>query len=215
MILQDKPKPLAPAGVHTAILYQVVDLGTQKTDYQGDVKISHKVRFTWELCDELMEDGRPFVVSKRYTLSAHEKAILAIDIKSWTGVAPNGINIETLLGKACNVNVVHEQGKDGLYARVASLAPLKKGEKQPKQYNANLMFDLEDFNAAAFEALPEFIREQIKLSPEYAEIMSGGNKQSGPPAGHPASAPTTAPTVSAPTTAPTVNSEDLTDEIPF
>ena len=42
----------APAGTHIAICVKVIDLGTQRVEWQGDVKLQHKVLLAWELVDE-------------------------------------------------------------------------------------------------------------------------------------------------------------------
>ena len=76
---------IVPAGNHLAVCFSVVDLGTQEIEYQGEIKRQHKIRISWELVDELMEDGRPFVVSQKYTLSSFEKATLMQHLNSWRG----------------------------------------------------------------------------------------------------------------------------------
>ena len=58
---------ITPAGNHVAICYAVVDLGEHESDWQGKVSLKHRVRLSWECCDELMEDGRPFSVSKDFS----------------------------------------------------------------------------------------------------------------------------------------------------
>ena len=65
----DKQFELPPAGTHLATCYRVVDLGTQNSNYMGQVKRQHKILLSWELPDELMADGRPFTIGQRYTWS--------------------------------------------------------------------------------------------------------------------------------------------------
>jgi len=176
MLLASKPKEIAPAGTHTAILYQIIDLGTQKMEYQGEIKIQPRIRLAWELCDERMSDGRPFSVGKEYTFSAYPKANLVQHIKSWTGQeVGNNFHIESLLGKACNISVVHNTKPDGgIVAAVSAIAPLKKNEKAPPQVNPSLLFELEPgkFSLEILESLPGFFQEKIKSSPEYIEALN-------------------------------------------
>ena len=94
---------MCPAGAHLAVCYQVIDLGTQLTNYQGKEKQQRKVFIGWELPNELMEDGRPFVVGKRYTFSSYERATLRMHLESWRGSKfsddeISGFNIRNLLG---------------------------------------------------------------------------------------------------------------------
>ena len=40
---------LTPAGNHIARCYSMIEIGTVKEDFKGEVKNLHKVRITWEL----------------------------------------------------------------------------------------------------------------------------------------------------------------------
>ena len=93
MIISDNSKEfkIAPAGNHMARLYSIIDLGHQATVWNGDTKIMHKVVFTWELHgnDEndqplKTDDGKPLIVSKRYTVSLGEQARLRQDLEAWS-----------------------------------------------------------------------------------------------------------------------------------
>ena len=170
MYIQDKPREVAPEGTHTAVLYSIVDLGTQKNDFNGETKIQHRIRFDWELSEEKMSDGRPFAIGREYTASLHSKAELAKMIKAWVGVDPSGgFDASTLLGKACNISIMHnEKG----YANITAIAPLKKSEKAPPPVNPLREFDISNYKAAIFESLPDFLKEKIRLSPEYIELTA-------------------------------------------
>lgn len=123
----------APAGVHQAVLVDVVDLGLLDVTWQGVKKIQHKVNFAWQIAED-REDGKPFLVFKRYTLSLHEKAGLRKDLESWLGRKftrddEMGFDVETMLGRNCLLNITHNSpaGSDKTYANVASVNPLMKG----------------------------------------------------------------------------------------
>ena len=62
-ILEKKPvsnfKPV-PAGMHLARCYKIIDLGTQKSEYKGDVKLLSKVMIQFEVHGEA-EIGRAHV----------------------------------------------------------------------------------------------------------------------------------------------------------
>ena len=64
------------------------------------------------MVDELMEDGKPFIVQQRYTWSMSEKAKLRADLESWRGKAFEErdfgtFNIKNVLGKPCVLTIVH------------------------------------------------------------------------------------------------------------
>ena len=123
----------APAGVHQAVCVDVVDLGILDVTWQGTKKQQHKINVAWQI-DEAREDGKPFLVFKRYTLSLGEKANLRKDLEAWLGrnitrEEEHGFDVETLIGRNCLLNVTHNVSKDKTYANVASIAPLHRSMK--------------------------------------------------------------------------------------
>mgnify|MGYP006919626032 CR=1 FL=1 len=125
-----------PSGTQAGVCVDVVDLGVIKNDMfknpDGTDKWQHKINVVWE-SSETMDNGRPFLVSKRYTLSLGEKATLRHDLESWRG-RPftedelRGFDVETILGVSALLNVVHKTGsKGGTFANVASVSPLVRG----------------------------------------------------------------------------------------
>src|ERR1700761_9067656 len=96
---------LPPADQYAAVCYRVIDYGTQQTEWQGAVKHKRLILISWEL-DCKMSDDRPFTVSKRYTLSLHEKADLRKDLESWRGrpftiEEEEGFDVSKLIGAPC------------------------------------------------------------------------------------------------------------------
>jgi hypothetical protein len=86
----------------------------------------------WELAEK-MKDGRPFMLSKSYTLSLHEKASLRKDLESWRGKAfteaeLTGFDLEKLITVNCLLNVAAYKKKNGSEGRkIASISPMMKG----------------------------------------------------------------------------------------
>ena len=76
--------PKVPIGVHKARCVKVIDLGTQKQEYGGEISWKRQILVIWELPEELNND-QPMTISKFYTLSLHEKANLGMDLTSWRG----------------------------------------------------------------------------------------------------------------------------------
>lgn len=121
----------APQGVHQAVCVDVVDMGLMETTFQGVTKMQHKVRIVWQI-EEAMEDGKPFLVQKRYTLSLHEKAQLRKDLESWrsrpfTDAELKRFDVETILGVNALLNVMHVSKDGKTYANVTAVMPIKKG----------------------------------------------------------------------------------------
>ena len=121
----------APQGVHQAVCVDVIDKGILEVTYAGETKKQHKIVLSWQI-DETREDGKPFLVSKRYTLSLNEKATLRKDLESWRGRAftrdeEAGFDVESVLGANCLLNIQHKTVGDKTYANVVSIMPLVKG----------------------------------------------------------------------------------------
>ena len=76
--------PKIPTGVHNARCIKVIDLGTQRQDYAGEISWKRQILVIWEVPEQLNND-QPMTISKFYTLSLHEKANLGMDLTSWRG----------------------------------------------------------------------------------------------------------------------------------
>lgn len=128
----DRPRELPDADIHNAVCAFVVDLGMYPDQHFG--KVTHRVMFCFEI-EQKMADGRPFMLSKEYTLSLFEKATLFKHLTSWKGSPLSaeelkGFDLETRVGKPCRLNVIHRTAKSGsVYANIdAVLPPDKKAE---------------------------------------------------------------------------------------
>lgn len=121
----------APAGVHQGVCVDVIDLGVLDVTWQGKSKKQHKINVAWQIAEK-RDDGKPFLVFKRYTLSLNEKASLRKDLESWRGKAftrdeEMGFDVESVIGANCLLNIQHNQVADKTYANVVSIMPLVKG----------------------------------------------------------------------------------------
>lgn len=170
----------APAGSHVAICYRVLDLGTQKVTWNGEVKLQHKLMIGWEMINELMEDGRPFVVARWYTLSGFANSTLRKDIETWAAKKYTddefaGLDLTKLVGIPAMLTL-SEEVKDGrTNVNVSAVSKLPKGTEikplvNPKQV---LILDNEQFDKQVFEALSDNLKKKIEASPEYQAIKSG------------------------------------------
>lgn len=120
----------APAGTHQAVCCDVVDLGFIESSFTPG-KQQHKIAVVWQIGED-MENGKPFLVQQRYTLSLDEKANLRRDLESWRGkpfTEPElmGFDVENLLSANCLLSIVHVDRQGKVYANVKSVSPLMKG----------------------------------------------------------------------------------------
>lgn len=172
-----------PDGPQPAACYRIVDLGTQDGSYLGKPNRKRTLLITWELfCEEKMQDGRPFSIGKKYTWSMHEKSTLRKDLESWRGLAfqekdfaSGGFRLESVLGKPCLLNIMHEHKNDSTYANVKGISRLPKqmtvgGPSNPLTF---VWLSPDEFDQAQFNSLSDKLKEIIVKSPEYKAIMSG------------------------------------------
>lgn len=120
-----------PAGVHDAICVFVEDIGHEHSELYS--KFIHKVVICWEV-NEPMSDGRPYMVSKRYTLSLSDKALLRKDLEGWRGQKftedqLKGFDLEVLRGKQCQLQIIHNEKNGKVYANLQTVLP--KGKHSP------------------------------------------------------------------------------------
>lgn len=168
----------APVGTEVARCIRIIDLGTQKGEYQGQVTRKRQNLISWELPNTQMSEGesagKPFMVSKFYTASLGEKANLRKDLVNWRGreFTPEeleGFDPKNILGKCCMLSITsNDKGK----SRVTAVMALPKGMIVPPQVNESIYFSLDDFDLAIFDALSKGIKEMIQKSPEYAAAIS-------------------------------------------
>jgi hypothetical protein len=114
----------ATEGSHDAVFCDVEDLGVVETQYGK----KHQVRIVWQLAAK-MDDGRPFTIGRRYGLSLHEKSALFKDLKSYAKKAPpQNLDLETLIGKPCQILVTHTERDGSTYANVQAVLPAGKAK---------------------------------------------------------------------------------------
>jgi hypothetical protein len=182
----------APAGTHRAVCVELIDLGTQHSEYNGKPNVRQQVIIRWELSDEMMDDGKPYLVSEFYTNSLSEKSNLRPLLESWRGKEFTKeelakFDLQNILGAPCLLSVIHKDGK----ARVSNASALPKTMERPKAINKTRAFWIDEWDQTVFESIPEGFRKIIMKSDEYGWREKAGSKvDSG-------------------------SIEDLTDDIPF
>jgi len=170
-----------PTGTHVARCVRMIDLGTQHGEYQGQPNVRNQVLITWELPTELMDDGKPYIVSHFYTNSLNEKATLRAHLEAWRGrqftdAEMKKFDLMNILGKPCMVTLIaNEKGK----VKVSAVAALPKGIEVKPQVNPSSAFWIEEWDQAAFDAMPKGIREIIEKSDEFKARTKGNGKAPG------------------------------------
>jgi hypothetical protein len=168
---------LIEAGLHEAVCYSIVDIGTVHSDlYSTDQR---KIVLIWEIPDsriDIKDKGNlPRAISKKYTMSLGTKANLRKDLVSWrtrdfTPEEEASFELQKLLGASCILNIVHNRKQDGTpYAMVGAVLPLKGKKLVPE--NPFSIYGIEENGLDIPNTLPPWLVEEIKKSPEYQKVL--------------------------------------------
>jgi hypothetical protein len=174
--------PVAP-GMHLARCYRVIDLGTQKTEWQGQIKHLPKVMIQFEVHSEddagnplVTAKGEPMSISKNFTVSLQEKATLRKDLVSWRGreftpEEADGFHLKNILGAWAMLSVAKSVGNNGKdYTNIMSINPVPPAIKKagmPESHNKAMYFEIENPDMDMFETFSDNLRVKIESSPEW------------------------------------------------
>lgn len=205
--------PVSP-GMHLARCYRIVDLGTQKSEYQGQIKHLQKVMIQFEVHGEdesgkelVTAKGEPMSISKNFTLSLAEKATLRKDLQAWRGKdftadELRGFELKNVLGAWAMITVAKSVGNNGKdYTNIMSINPVPVAIKKaglPVSFNNMAMFVIDNPDMDLFETFGNGLKEKIASSPEW-RARNGGQPQQ--PANKPGSTGS--------------GFDDMDDDIPF
>lgn len=123
---------------HVAVCIGVWALGKKRTEYKGEVSIKEKILIRWEIDEEMKSGeyaGLKKCINKYYNMSIHKDSNLTQDIESWMGSIdqylndsePPAMDLEILIGKACMLNIKHNEANGKTYANVMNVSKLAKG----------------------------------------------------------------------------------------
>lgn len=172
------PNP-TPEGLHTAICYGVIDIGTHQNNFDGKAKFQRQIVVMWELPEERItveRDGQeldlPRAQSNFYTLSMHSKAKLRKHVegirgKKFSDAEAANFDLKDLIGVPCQLQIVHT---DNGYARIDSIVMAPKGmfkELPVKTENEPVYFDLDENPDAIPDKMPEWVKKKIGESIEW------------------------------------------------
>ena len=180
---------IAPAGSHPARCYAIIDMGTHTEDGAFGITTNRKIRFSWELPDELhvFEESKgpqPFAVHRMVNFILGPRSNFQKMLESWRGKPFNeqeldNFEIKKVLGATCMVTVVHVVRGAQSYANVDSVVPLPGKWKaiMTPPVNSPIYYEIEMGQNATFKSLPEWLRMQISKCNEWSDQK--------PEAGHP------------------------------
>lgn len=170
---------LAPAGVKQGVCVDVIDLGEVLTEFEGKPRKRHMVKVIWQLASVDPQTGKRYMVSKRYTLSLHEKATLRSDLESWRGrpftiEEEAGFDVEKVKGINALLNIQHVSKATGTYANVVAIMPclasMGMAKLVPQGYERAVAAPDADEWEAEREATPAQVQRATAPVPDADEI---------------------------------------------
>lgn len=183
----------APAGNHPAVLVAIIDMGTQRQEYQGTVTCPERAFFVWELVTKRQEGfkDRNHVIGIDLTVSLNVKSKLRQWIEARSGRKirdGEGYDISQELGKPCLLNVLHsEKG----YAKVEGVGSVPDGLTVPPPQNKPVIISLDEFKAGTPipEWVPYLFGEPLSDHIRRCKELTSGDHQAAPPPASPPPSP--------------------------
>lgn len=171
-----------PEGTHQAICVGVFDLGTVHNKTFN--KDANQVLLLWELYELENEEGFPLTIHKMYTASLSKKSNLRADLTSWRGRAftpaeLEGFDLSAVLGKPCQLLILHNAVDGSVYANIQSVSSVPRGLVVPKPKNTPVSFTFGE-DTAVPHGTPEWVEAKIKSAPEWAELVEGKGRPAAP-----------------------------------
>ena len=173
---------IPPAGSHPARCYQIIDMGTHTEEGAYGIQSNRKIRFSWELPDELhvfdeKKGPQPFVVHRMINFIISPRSNFQKMLESWRGKPfteeeLDSFEIRKVLGAVCMVSVIHALKNGQTYANVENVVPLPAKWKaiMAAPINNPVYYEIEMGKThSVYKNLPEWLRNQISKCNEWSD----------------------------------------------
>jgi hypothetical protein len=165
-----------PAGQYACRCYQMIDLGTHESEYNGEKKWKHLIRFAFEFPTETEDFGKwqqPFSLFQQFTFSLNSKGAMRPFLEAWRGKPYTQTELDEwvdifaeFIGKTMFANVVHSEKNGNTYVNVGSNMPLPKGMECPAQVNESVVYVIDEHDEKEYAKLGAKTQEKIMSSRE-------------------------------------------------
>ena len=166
--------PPVPGGTYLAVCVYSIAIGEQLCEFKDKGKsYNNQVMLGFELSGVEIEIdgkkeartlGRTFNIAKSKN-SALRKFVGAWQAREFTDEEFLELDTNDLVGKTAMLNVVLNES--GEYANIEGVFQIPAGFPQPVPTLPLIRFDMEPWDQAAFEALPEWAQDRVKKSTEW------------------------------------------------
>jgi hypothetical protein len=165
LVIKEQTFKPVPAGQHSAICINVVDLGVQ----DGKFGPKEQLWIRWELPELPLtwrdKQGKPhtgpMTISKTYTHSRDPKSNLYRDLTGWFAGQRISWDTASLLGKACTLLVNQTQTLEGVVrSNITAIMPPANGAA-PAPGSPLLSYDVDNPDSDTLALLPSWVQEKI------------------------------------------------------
>lgn len=162
----------------------VIVLGTAESRF-NDKERKNEIMLRFELPQLHFKGTEPRVVWDTYTWSMGPKSNLRKLLNVWCGrtltdVQADTLDFEKLLGRPVYVTIIHKDGNNGSYAKIASVSRAPNdGEGWPKQIMPSVLFNVGNFHDAELQLLPKSVLERVMKSDEFQQRNGAPGGQAG------------------------------------
>jgi len=150
----------APEGTHMCICIGVIDLGTQPSQWGP----RRQVAISFELIDLGLSESRPFVISRVFTNSLHEKSSLRAILESWIGsqaIAREDFSLAEIVGKPAMITVIHRHRLNRTFSEIATVSAVPQGVTRSFTHRSRLItFDIDTDSIDKLEGMPRWLIER-------------------------------------------------------
>ena len=180
MKVKDRAKPKIPPvepGVYVAVCVYSIDLGEQLCEYKDKSKsYNNQVQLGFELIGETVEiDGKqePRTLSRTLNFARSKNSSLRKFVQSWLGKtfsdeAFDEFDTNDLVGMPAQLSVILNESGD--YSNIDTIMQLPKGMPAPQATQPLIRFDIEPWDEAAFDQLPDWAKDKVKKSTQYQKL---------------------------------------------
>ena len=177
MKIKDRAKPSlppVPGGTYLATCVYSIDIGEQLCEYKDKGKsYNNQVMIGFELVGVTVEiDGKqePRTLGRTFNVAKSKNAALRKFVSAWDAKEYGDeefaeMDTNDLVGKPAMLNIVLNESGD--YSNIDGVMQVPVGFPVPQATLPLIRFDMEPWNQAAFEALPDWAQERIKKSTQY------------------------------------------------
>lgn len=174
-VKKSNPIPPIEGGTYPAVCCGIIDLGEQRNEAYK--KYSKRIILIFELPGQTVTvegEEKPRWLSREFTAALGDKANLSSFLTAWRGKAFTDAELEAfdlseMLGQGCLLQVVKEEKGEKSYNKITTAIGLPVGYPAPEMNKDTqpILFDMDNWDDAMFELIPEWIQDKIRKSTEF------------------------------------------------